>query len=164
VRTLIQGGWVVGFDGRSHRLFRDGTLVYEDDHILNVGRHAFEGQVERRIDPRGMLVMPGLINCHLHLGTNAPHAYFLDETKADYFGANFYAYSVARRGAADARAANRPDVEQLYGLWSEKTSSCWPIRVHRWRTRRTNTPGWESCSSRSSGGIGIGLASTSWRR
>lgn len=118
MRTLIQGGWVVGFDGRSHRLFRDGTLVYEDDRILHVGGPRFQGEVDRRVDARGMLVMPGLINCHLHLGTNAPHAYFLDETKADYFGANFYAYAVPRRGAAEARGGNRADVEQLYGLWS----------------------------------------------
>jgi 5-methylthioadenosine/S-adenosylhomocysteine deaminase len=34
MRTLIQGGWVVGFDGRSHRLFRDGAVVYGDDPIL----------------------------------------------------------------------------------------------------------------------------------
>src|ERR1700730_17857073 len=118
MRTLIQGGWVVGFDGHSHRLYRDGTLVYEDDRILHVGPRHFEGQVDRRIDARGMLVMPGLINCHLHLGTNAPHAFFLDETKADYFGANFYAYAVPRRGAKDSRGATRADVEQLYGLWS----------------------------------------------
>jgi cytosine/adenosine deaminase-related metal-dependent hydrolase len=65
-----------------------------------------------------MLVMPGLINTHLHLGTNAPHAFFLDNAKADYFGANFFAYSVARRGAADSRAGTRPEVEQLYGLWA----------------------------------------------
>ncbi len=39
--------------------------------------------------------MPGLINCHLHLGTNAPHTFFLDATKADYFGANFYAYYIS---------------------------------------------------------------------
>jgi cytosine/adenosine deaminase-related metal-dependent hydrolase len=65
-----------------------------------------------------MLIMPGLINTHLHLGTNAPHAFFLDQTKADYFGANFYAYAVPRRYAEDARGATRPDVEQLYGLWS----------------------------------------------
>jgi cytosine/adenosine deaminase-related metal-dependent hydrolase len=117
MRTLLQGGWIVGFDGRGHQLFRDGTLVYEHDRILHVGQR-FEGQVDQTIDARGMLVMPGLINTHLHLGTNAAHTFFLDETKADYFGANFYAYSVPRRGAADARAATRPDVEQLYGLWA----------------------------------------------
>jgi 5-methylthioadenosine/S-adenosylhomocysteine deaminase len=117
MRTLIQGGWVVGFDGRSHRLHRDGTLVYEDDAIIHVG-NTFAGQVDRTVDARGMLVMPGLINTHLHLGTNAPHTFFLDETKSDYFGANFYAYSVPRRGAADARGSTRAEVEQLYGLWA----------------------------------------------
>jgi 5-methylthioadenosine/S-adenosylhomocysteine deaminase len=117
VRVLIQGGWVVGFDGRGHQLFRDGSVVYEDDRILHVGP-PFEGHVDRTIQAAGMLVMPGLINTHLHLGTNAPHVFFLDQTKADYFGANFYAYSVPRRGAADARGASRPEVEQLYGLWA----------------------------------------------
>jgi 5-methylthioadenosine/S-adenosylhomocysteine deaminase len=117
MRTLIQGGWIVGFNGRGHQLFRDGALVYEHDRILHVGQR-FEGQADQTIDARGMLVMPGLINTHLHLGTNAAHTFFLDATKADYFGANFYAYSVPLRGAADARAATRADVEQKYGLWA----------------------------------------------
>ena len=51
--------------------------------------------------------MPGLINCHLHLGTNAPHL-LLDATKADYFGANFYAYPC--RGAV--RRMRVPVLEQ----------------------------------------------------
>jgi cytosine/adenosine deaminase-related metal-dependent hydrolase len=117
MRTLVQGGWIVGFDGGSHRLLRDGTVVFDNDLVIHVGQ-TFDGQVDRTIDARGMLVMPGMINCHLHLGTNAPHTFFLDATKADYFGANFYAYSVPRRGAADARTATRADVEQLYGLWA----------------------------------------------
>src|SRR5262245_66287927 len=106
MRTLVQGGWIVGFDGQTHRLFRDGTVVFEDDRILHVGK-PFAGSVDRTIDARGMLVMPGLINCHLHLGTNAPHTYFLDATKADYFGSNFYAYAVPRRGAGDPRVGMR---------------------------------------------------------
>jgi 5-methylthioadenosine/S-adenosylhomocysteine deaminase len=117
MRTLIQGGWIVGFENGSHQLIRDGALVFEDDHVIHVGAR-FDGHADRQIDASGMLVMPGLINCHLHLGTNAPHTYFLDETKADYFGANFYAYSVPRRGAGDSRASSRADVEQLYGLWA----------------------------------------------
>jgi 5-methylthioadenosine/S-adenosylhomocysteine deaminase len=117
VRTLIQGGWVVGFDGTSHQLWRDGVVVYEDDRIIHVGAR-FDGQTDTRIDALQMLVMPGLINTHLHLGTNAPHTFFLDHTKADYFGANFYAYSVPKRGAAESRANARADVEQRYGLWS----------------------------------------------
>lgn len=117
MRTLIQGGWIVGFDGLHHQLWRDGVLVYEDDRILHVGQN-FQGQIDQQIEASGMLVMPGLINTHLHLGTNAPHTFFLDHTRADYFGANFYAYSVPKRGAAESRASTRADVEQLYGIWS----------------------------------------------
>jgi 5-methylthioadenosine/S-adenosylhomocysteine deaminase len=119
VRTLVQGGWVVGYDvaRRRHELWRDGVVVFEDDRIIHVGQR-FDGEADQRIDASGKLVMPGLINTHLHLGTNAPHTFFLDHTKADYFGANFYAYSVPRRGAAESRANTRADVEQLYGIWS----------------------------------------------
>ena len=117
MRTLIQGGWIVGFNGHSHHLVRDGSVLFEDDTVLDVG-HASSGQSDRTIDARGMLVMPGMINTHLHLGTNAPHTFFLDATKADYFGSNFYAYAVARRGAPDSRTTSRADVEQLYGLWA----------------------------------------------
>lgn len=117
MRTLIRGGWIVGFDGHRHQLWRDGVLVYEDDRILHVGQN-FQGQIDQQIEASGMLVMPGLINTHLHLGTNAPHTFFLDHTRADYFGANFYAYSVPKRGAAESRASTRADVEQLYGIWS----------------------------------------------
>jgi 5-methylthioadenosine/S-adenosylhomocysteine deaminase len=117
MRTLIRGGWVVGFRDTSHYLIPNGTLVYEDDRVVHVGP-AFDGQADRTIDASGMLVMPGLINTHLHLGTNAPHGFFLDHLKADYFGANFYAYAVPRRGAPDARGSTRTEVEQLYGLWA----------------------------------------------
>jgi 5-methylthioadenosine/S-adenosylhomocysteine deaminase len=117
VRTLIQGGWIVGFDGHGHQLWRDGVVVYEEDRVIHVGQR-FEGQADQTINASGMLVMPGLINTHLHLGTNAPHTFFLDHTRADYFGANFYSYSVPKRGAAESRASTRADVEQLYGIWS----------------------------------------------
>lgn len=117
MRTLIQGGWVAGFDGTSHELLRDGVVVYEDDRVLEVG-HRFDGQVDRTIDAAGMLVMPGLINCHLHLGSNATHTFFLDGLRADFFGSNFYAYAVPRRGTKDPRAGDRTEVEQLYGLWA----------------------------------------------
>jgi cytosine/adenosine deaminase-related metal-dependent hydrolase len=116
-RTRVDASWVVGFDGTGHQLLRDACVVYEDDRVIAVGQE-FAGQVDRTIDARGMLAMPGLINCHLHLGSNAPHTFFLDHTRADYFGANFYSYAVPRRAGVDPRAANRTDVESLFGLWS----------------------------------------------
>jgi cytosine/adenosine deaminase-related metal-dependent hydrolase len=119
MRTLIQGGWVVGYgrDRGAHELIPDGCVVIEDDRVLHVGR-TFDGPVDRRIDARGKLVSPGLINSHLHAATNATQAVFLDGLKADYFGANFLGYVAPRRGAPPPRAGDRADVAGLYGLWS----------------------------------------------
>src|SRR5215470_17164640 len=110
MRTLIQGGWVVGFDGRGHELIPDDRVV----HVAS----RFDGLVDRRIDAVGKLVSPGLINCHLHAATNAGQAVFLDGLKADYFGSNFVGYVAPRRDAAVPRAGDRVDVAGTYGLWS----------------------------------------------
>jgi 5-methylthioadenosine/S-adenosylhomocysteine deaminase len=117
MRTLIQGGWVVGFDGRGHELIRDGVVVYEDDRVVHVG-HRFDGQADRTIDARGKLVSPGFVNCHLHAGSNAPTVFLMDHTKADYFASNFIAYGAGLRGTTDSRANARVDVEQKWGIWS----------------------------------------------
>jgi 5-methylthioadenosine/S-adenosylhomocysteine deaminase len=116
-RVQITADWVLGYDGAQHTLLRDACVVYEGDEILYVG-HRFDGHVDESIQARGRLVCPGFINCHLHLGSNAPHTFFLDATRADYFGANFWAYAVGKRGYGDPRKNDRAEVEQLYGLWS----------------------------------------------
>src|SRR5437773_1343737 len=45
MRTKLQGGTVVGFNGRSHVLIRDGVVVWEDDRITFVGQ-VYDGPVE----------------------------------------------------------------------------------------------------------------------
>src|SRR5438067_490634 len=117
MRTLIQGGWVVGYDGRGHELIPNGCVVFEDDRIVHVGAR-FDGPVDRRVDATGKLVSPGLINCHLHAATNAGQAVFLDGLKADYFGSNFVGYVAPRRGTTVPRAGDRADVAGTYGLGS----------------------------------------------
>lgn len=117
MRTLVQGGWVVGFDGQAHELLRDGAVVYEDDRIIHVG-YRFDGRADRTIDARGKLVAPGFINCHLHAGGNGRHPFLIDHTKADYFGSNFIAYNAARRGAPPPRSVNSVEVDQKYGIWA----------------------------------------------
>ena len=117
MRTLIEGGWVVGFDGRGHELIPNGAVVFEDDRILHVGRK-FEGHVDRRLEARGKLISPGFVNCHLHAATNAVQAVFLDGLKADYFGSNFIGYAAPRRGVPSPRADDRAELAGTYGLWS----------------------------------------------
>jgi len=63
--TLIQGGYVIGSDGREHRLIKDGVVVFEEDKIIHVGK-SYSGSVDERIDATGKIVSPGLINTHLH--------------------------------------------------------------------------------------------------
>src|SRR3989442_716763 len=48
MRTLVRGGWVVGFAGHTHTLIPDGVVVYENDSVLHVGRR-FEGAVDAEL-------------------------------------------------------------------------------------------------------------------
>ena len=117
MRTLIQGGWVVGYDGRGHELIRNGCVVFEGDRVVYVGG-AFEGVVDRTIDARGKLVSPGFVNCHLHAAVNAGQTVFIADGKTDYFGSNFIGYVAPRRGASAPRTMARPDIGGTYGMWS----------------------------------------------
>ena len=118
MRTLIQGGWVVGFDGSSHTLIPDGCVVFEGDTVLHVGPR-FDGTVDRTIDARGKLVSPGFVNCHLHAAVNAGQTVFIDGgTKTDYFGSNFIGYVAPRRGAKPPRMLADPEIGGKYGMWS----------------------------------------------
>jgi cytosine/adenosine deaminase-related metal-dependent hydrolase len=65
--TVIEGCAIATVDpaGTEHR---DGHVVIEDDRIVAVGHgRAPETPGARRIDGRGMLATPGLVNCHHHL-------------------------------------------------------------------------------------------------
>jgi 5-methylthioadenosine/S-adenosylhomocysteine deaminase len=98
-RTLIRGGWVVGYSRDSHVLWRDGVVVYEGDRVLHVGSR-FEGQIDREIDARGKLVAPGFIDTHVHSGHRASHRLITDTGRPDYFGQPFLDISVPRAGTS----------------------------------------------------------------
>jgi cytosine/adenosine deaminase-related metal-dependent hydrolase len=68
-RTIIEGCAIATVDaaGTEHR---DGHLVIEGDRIVAVGEGAAPDAANdevRRIDGRGHLATPGLVNCHHHL-------------------------------------------------------------------------------------------------
>ena len=110
MRTLVRGGWLVGFAGSGHTLVRDGVLVFEDDRVVHVGPR-FEGTVDREIDARGKLVSPGFIDTHVHSGHRASHRLITDTGRPDYYGQPFLDISVPREGTrvgGDSRYV-RPD-------------------------------------------------------
>src|SRR5256885_3577363 len=119
MRTLVRGGWVVGFAAHTHTLIPDGVVVYENDRVLHVGRR-FEGAVDAEIDARGRLVCPGFIDSHVHSGHRASHRLITDTGRPDFFGQPFLEITVPREGTrvggdpryarpteADAEAGNR---------------------------------------------------------
>ncbi len=97
--TLIQGGWVVGFDGRGHTLIRDGAVVCEGAEIVFVGPR-YDGLVDVRIDARRKLVSPGFLNCHVHANIDTQIMY-LEAGRRDFFGSIGLSNAPAR-GRRDA--------------------------------------------------------------
>ena len=80
----IRGKFIVGFNGEEHRLLEDGVVIIEGNRIEHVGK-TFLGQVERWIDARKSLVMPGLINTHIHASGSPRDKSFLEDVGARHF-------------------------------------------------------------------------------
>ena len=67
VRTVIEGCWVATVDAAGTE-YRDGHIVIEGERIVAIGEGAAPDTLDaRRIDGRGRLATPGLVNCHHHL-------------------------------------------------------------------------------------------------
>jgi cytosine/adenosine deaminase-related metal-dependent hydrolase len=113
MRTLIQGGWVVGYADGQHQIVRDGVCVVEEDRVLYVGKE-FTGPTDATIDARGKLVSPGLISTHLHAGHNASDYVFLDVGRPEAMSRNYMNWQAHVRGKPRLREDVRLAV--LFGL------------------------------------------------
>ncbi len=63
-RTLIKGGWLLTMDDAIPDI-RNGELLMVGDRIAAVGE-ALNAEADEVIDATGMIVMPGLVNAHMH--------------------------------------------------------------------------------------------------
>ena len=102
----IKGKFVVGFDGVEHRIIRDGVVIVDGNRIKHVGK-GYEGKVDRWIDAPTGLVMPGLINTHIHASTAPKDKGFIDDTGARHF----YMSSLGENLTALGQAMRKPDYE-----------------------------------------------------
>ncbi len=93
--TLINGGWIVAFDGEKHRILRDGVVVYQGDTIIHVGK-SYEGAVDHTIDARAHLVSPGLVNAHVHVGAHTGDRMIFDAGRAELFRSGFMNYCTSK--------------------------------------------------------------------
>jgi 5-methylthioadenosine/S-adenosylhomocysteine deaminase len=115
MKTLIQGSYVVGFDGKEHEIIKGGVVVFQDNSIEFVGK-AYTQPVDRKINAEGCLVSPGFIDTHFHSGINASDYLLNDANKTDYFAANYLAHGAPTREGAHAAHLKDIDVGQRFSL------------------------------------------------
>ena len=80
----INGKWVIAYDGKQHRLLRDGVVVVEGNRVTHVGK-SYKGDVDRWIDAGHHAVIPGMICTHTHAATAPKDKSFIDDTGARHF-------------------------------------------------------------------------------
>jgi len=69
MEILIENGIVMTLDEK-RRVFKDGAVLIEGDRVTHVGKSGElrkDHKAEVVIDAKNMLVMPGLVDCHVHL-------------------------------------------------------------------------------------------------
>jgi cytosine/adenosine deaminase-related metal-dependent hydrolase len=105
-RTAITAGWVVAYDGRGHRLLRDGEVIYEGNTIVHVGpAGGFAGTVDHRLDARDGVLTPGFVNTHIHVGGSPLDKSFLeDRGPRQFYLSGLFEYLPARAAAQDEAA------------------------------------------------------------
>src|SRR6266436_10027322 len=111
MRTMIEGGWVVAWNGRGHEVHEQGSVVFEGDRVVHAGG-PYAGPADTTISAKGKLVSPGFINTHVHTAGNGGDYLLLDMAKNDYRTANYMAFAAPLKGKmtpppAEATAALR---------------------------------------------------------
>lgn len=93
--TVIRGGWIVAYNGTEHRILRNGVIVISGDTIKEIGTK-YNGAADNTIDASNDLVIPGLVNCHVHVSSMAGDRMILDEGRRDVFRSGFLNYYPTR--------------------------------------------------------------------
>lgn len=81
MRKVISNGTVIAWNGANHHVIESGKVVFKDDRIEFVGE-VYDGPADETIDATGRLVIPGLVNSHLHVTDTLFTKGFLEETQA----------------------------------------------------------------------------------
>ncbi len=112
-RTAIHAGHVIAFDGRGHRLLRDGTVIVDGDRIVSVGprQAAPAGADLEIIDARDSILTPGLISTHAHIGGSPLDRSFIEDRGNPQFFYSGLFELLPVRGAAQDEEATRACVD-----------------------------------------------------
>ena len=115
MKTLIRGGFVVAFEKGTHKIFREGDVVFEDDRILHAGGKQAE-DFDRIIDAKGKLVLPGLICTHFHANGEAGGRIISDIGRPDFFQTGYLNYWAVPMGREGIRSMEKPEIGGKYAV------------------------------------------------
>src|SRR5215472_11291832 len=112
-RTAIHAGHIIAFDGRGHRLLRDGTVIVEGDRIVSVGprQAAPVGTDAEIVDARDLVLTPGLISTHAHIGGSPLDRSFIEDRGNPQFYYSGLFELLPVRGSAQDEEATRACVD-----------------------------------------------------
>jgi 5-methylthioadenosine/S-adenosylhomocysteine deaminase len=109
-RIAIKAPYVVAFDGRGHRLLRDGVVVVEGDTIREVGVRV-DGPVDETVDARDRILTPGLISTHAHIAGSPLDRSFIEDCGNPQFWYSGLFEMLPVRAAAQDEEAGRACVD-----------------------------------------------------
>jgi cytosine/adenosine deaminase-related metal-dependent hydrolase len=112
-RIAIRAGHVIAFDGRGHRLLRDGTVILDGDRIAAVGRRVDTPteDASETIDAPDAVLTPGLISTHAHIGGSPLDRSFIEDRGNPQFFYSGLFELLPVRGAAQDEDATRACVD-----------------------------------------------------
>lgn len=110
--TVIRGGIVIAWQGGRHRVLKRGEVAFDGNEIVFVGE-AYGGAADVVIDATGRLVIPGLINAHLHV-TDTPYTKgFLEDTGSSANTAQAQNFVSLYKILPEVRHATDPDAQAV---------------------------------------------------
>jgi Cytosine deaminase and related metal-dependent hydrolases len=63
---LLEHGTIITMDEKRRIIMENGSVLIEGNRVAAVGKELKE-KAEKRIDCKNKLILPGLIDCHVHL-------------------------------------------------------------------------------------------------
>ena len=65
MKTLLKNALVVTMNA-NEEVYSEGSVLVEDDKISKIGHFELKEDVDEVIDCKGKIIMPGLVNTHVH--------------------------------------------------------------------------------------------------
>src|SRR4029077_17597420 len=103
-RIAIHAGHVIAFDGRGHRLLRDGAVILDGDRIVSVGPRpaAPAGTDVEIVEARDAILTPGLTSTHATIGGSPLDRSFIeDRGNPQFFYSGLFELLPVRGSAQD---------------------------------------------------------------